>query len=287
MIKIWFISICIFLASFQAHSAQTYAEKGVLSVCADPFMLPFSNSESEGFENRIAEFMAEKMGMELQYEFFPQRMGFIRNTLKSEEGGIYKCDLVISVPEHFELAATTEPYYATSYVLAYVKEGKLAGLDDSEKLKDMVKSNNIDMKFGLTDRGPAQLWLAHRDLIGHMVPYQGHPGDVHYHPGQELMEDLAAGKIDATIVWGPTAGYYARKLKDKADIALLPIKRGGPNAEAIYSYNMSMAVRYGNKEWRDKINSVVQENREAIQKILNDYGVPLVELQKTVKQDDD
>jgi len=268
--------IFLFFFSINTQAVETYASKGILKVCADPFMLPFSNTESEGFENRISELLAEKLGMELEYEYFPQRMGFIRNTLKSEEGGIYKCDLVINVPESFELAATTDPYYTTTYMLAYVKGGKLDGLKSPDDLRGLVETNHIDMKFGLPDRGPAQLWLFYQELITYMVPYQGHPGDVKYHPGQRLMEDLVAGKIDATIVWGPTAGYFAKKYKDEAEIVLLPIQDSDQNAEAKYTYSMSMAVRYGEKEWKDRINTIVQDNIEEIHKILTDFGVPLV-----------
>ncbi|MCG8323902.1 MAG: quinoprotein dehydrogenase-associated putative ABC transporter substrate-binding protein [Thiotrichales bacterium] len=282
------ILIFSFIFTGPLQAAETYAEQGILSVCADPFMLPFSNTDGEGFENKIAELFAEKLDMELRYEYFPQRMGFIRNTLKNEDDGIYKCDLVINVPDSFELAATTEPYYATRYMLAYVKGGKLDGLDDSEKLREMVQANNIDMRFGLPDRGPAQLWLFYREMITHMIPYQGHPGDAKFHPGQQMMEDLVAGKIDATIVWGPTAGYYAKKLKDQAEIVLLPINDiDKQNAEAKYTYNMSMAVRYGNKEWKDKINQLLKDNKDDIDKILMDYGVPLAEIQETEKEDDD
>lgn len=266
----------LIICSIQLHAAETYASKGILRVCADPFMLPFSNAEGQGFENRISELLAEKLGMELEYEFFPQRMGFIRNTLKSEEGGLYKCDLVINVPESFELAATTDPYYTTTYMLAYVKGGKLDGLEKPEDLRNMVESGSIDLNFGVTERGPAQLWLFYNELLQYMTPYQGQPGNPKYHPGQKLMEDLAAGKIDATIVWGPTAGYYADKFKDQAEIILLPVKDSEENAEARYTYSMSMAVRYGEKEWKDRINKVVQENKAEIHRILEDFGVPLI-----------
>lgn len=271
--------IFLFIFSINAQAVETYASKGILKVCADPFMLPFSNTESEGFENKISELLAEKLGMQLEYEFFPQRMGFIRNTLKSDEDGMYKCDLVINVPESFELAATTDPYYTTTYMLAYVKGRKLDGLEKPEDLRAMVEENNIEMKFGLPDRGPAQLWLFYHELMSHMVPYQGQPGDPKYHPGQKLMEDLAAGKIDATIVWGPTAGFFAKKYKDKAEIILLPIKDSDQNAEAKYTYSMSMAVRYGEKKWKERINKLVQDNIEEIHNILRDYGVPLVDRQ--------
>ncbi len=262
-------------------------ENGILKVCADPYMLPFSNQEGEGYENKIAELMADKLGMELQYEFFPQRMGFIRNSLKKEnDSGGYNCDLVITVPEKFELASATDAYYTTTYSLAYVKGRNLDGLTDPEDLKDMVEKNNIDLKFGISDRGPQQLWLFYQNLMQYMKTYQGQPGDIKVHPGQKMMEALAKGDIDATIVWGPTAAYYAREYKDQAEIVLLPIKNLKENAEGRFEYSMSMAVRYGEKEWKEKIQKTINENIDGIHAILNEYGVPLIE-RTTPKQTDE
>ena len=101
-------------------------------VCADPYMLPMSNKDGEGYENKIAELLANKLGLKLKYEFFPQRMGFIRNTLRAESnsGLGYKCDIVINVPSGFELAATTDPYYTTSYALIYAKGRNLDSVTD-------------------------------------------------------------------------------------------------------------------------------------------------------------
>ena len=252
-----------------------------LKVCADPYMLPFSNQERQGYENKIAELFAKKLGMELEYTWFPQRIGFIRNTLKSEIGssGEYKCDLVMNVPSSFELAATTEPYYTTSYVLVYAKGRGLDDITDPNMLnEEFVEKHKPDLKFGLADKGPAQLWVFYQGLMSNMVPYQGQPGDPKLNPGKLLMDELVAGNIDATMVWGPTAGYYARQYKDKADLVLLPmIHNDKNNPEARYIYRMSMAVRYGEKAWKEKINQLLKENKKEIDKILLDYGVPFVE----------
>ncbi len=262
-------------------SNASYAEpdysNNILKVCADPYMLPFSNLKGEGYENKIAELLAKKMDMKLEYEFFPQRMGFIRNTLKREKDNTsYYCDLVVTVPENFELAATTDSYYTTTYSLAYMKGGKLDGLTDSNDLKKMVDENDIDLKFGITNRGPQQLWLFFNDLMGYMVTYQGMPGDIKEHPGQKLMADLADGKIDATIVWGPTAAFYAKEYAEKGEVVLLAIDDSKENAEGKFEYSMSMAVRYGEKEWKEKVDKTIKDNIDEIHQILSDYGVPLV-----------
>lgn len=258
---------------------EGYPDSEYLKVCADPYMLPMSNKKEEGYENKIAQLLATKLGLKLKYEFFPQRMGFIRNTLRAEsevaEG--YKCDLVINVPSNFELAATTEPYYTTSYVLVYAKGKKLDDVTEAEMLGKIVEDKQIDVKVGVADRGPGQLWVFYQNLMGRMVPYQGHPGDAKVAPGHTLIKDIVEGKIDTAVVWGPTAGFYARKYKDKAELVLLPIKDNTEkNAQMKYTYSNSMAVRYGEKAWKEKINNLVIENKEEIEKILTDYGVPLV-----------
>ncbi len=266
-----------------AFGEESKSMPTTLKVCADPYMLPFSNNEEQGYENKIAELLAKKMGMGLEYAWFPQRMGFIRNTLKKEVGtsGEYVCDLVITVPSSFELAATTDPYYSTTYFLVFAKGRGLDELTDPEKLGEYVTEHKPDFKIGVPDRGDAsQLWVFYQGLMGseNMVPYRGQPGDAKYHPGQLLMQDIADGKIDAAVIWGPTAGYYAKQLKDKAEFVMLPLKDDVKrNTEMKFTYSMSMAVRYGEKEWKDKINQVVKDNKDAIRKILTDYGVPLVE----------
>jgi len=287
--------LLIWMLSFLSASFMVYAEgtsdQNVLKVCADPYMLPFSNNEGQGYENKIAELLANKMNAKLEYTWFPQRMGFIRNTLKKEvesSSGKYACDLIINVPEKFELAATTDPYYATTYVLVYVKGRGLDEVTDPKMLSKFVEEKKPDLKFGLPDRGdPAQLWLFYQGLMGNMVPYQGQPGDPKVNPGQKMIDDLVNGTIDATIVWGPTAGYYAKKYKGKAELVLLPLEDDPKDPQMKYTYNLSMAVRYGENEWKEKINRLVKENKTEIDQILKDYGVPLKEIVEPKSKNDD
>ena len=266
---------------------QAPAKPDELRVCADPYMLPFSNRQGQGFENRIAELFAKELGVPLKYEFFPQRMGFIRNTLRAEIGkGRYKCDLVISVPEKFELAATTEPYYTSTYALVYAKGRGVDVVDDPSAFAEAAKKKG-DIKIGLADRGPAQLWVFRNGLMGNIKPYLGQPGDPKVNPGEEMVEDIAAGVIDAAIIWGPTAGYFAKKLKDKADLIVLPLHDDPGKPDMRFEYSMAMAVRYGEKAWKDRVNEFIKTNRDKINAILTDYGVPLLPLKISPAKDDD
>lgn len=277
----------VLLAAVMAATAAESADRRVLKVCADPYMLPFSNQELAGYENRIAQLFAEKLSWDLAYEWFPQRMGFIRNTLRSENtDGSFKCDLVISVPERFELAATTEPYYTSTYVLAFVK-GR--GLDDvtSPEMLAKVAEQGRKVRIGLSDQGPAQLWVFRQGLMDHMVPYLGQPGDPHESPGEMLMRDIAAGKIDASIIWGPSAGYFAGKLKEQAEFVLLPLKDDPKYPDMKFEFSIAMAVRHGEKDWLNQVNGLIRDNQPAIEAILREYGVPLLPLRKSPRREDD
>jgi mxaJ protein len=274
--------IAIILSTLLCQSVladESMPDSEFLKVCADPYMLPMSNKKEEGYENKIAELFAKKLGLKLKYEFFPQRMGFIRNTLRaeSEESPGFKCDLVISAPSNFELAATTEPYFTSTYTLVYAKGKKLDSITDPEMLDKFVNEDGNEIKIGLTDRGPQQLWVFYNNLLGTMVQYQGQSGDLKENPGQRMIEDVAKGKIDAALVWGPTAGYYAKQFeKEGIEIVLLPLKDDPKKPQMRFSYSFAMAVRYGEKEWKEKINSLIKENKTEIENILTDFGVPIV-----------
>ena len=246
-------------------------------VCADPYMLPMSNQNGEGYENKIAELLANKLGLKLKYEFFPQRIGFIRNTLRAEsDSGLgYKCDIVINVPSSFELAATTDPYYTTSYALIFAKGGKLDSVTDPSMLLDAVKASKEKVKIGLSDVGAAQLWVFYNGLMSYITPYQGQPGNPKANPAKTLIDDIVAGKIDATVVMGQSAGYWAKQYKDKTELVVLPIK-DDPERNIRLSYSFSMAVRYGDKAWKETINKLIKENKTEIEDILIDYNIPLI-----------
>ncbi|MGI8740624.1 MAG: transporter substrate-binding domain-containing protein [Gammaproteobacteria bacterium] len=104
------------------------ASAQALRVCADPNNLPFTNQQEQGFENRLAELIAAELGRsEVQYTWFAQRRGFIRNTLDADN-----CDVVMGQPADSEMVLTTEPYYRSTYAMVYRKDADYApqSLDD-------------------------------------------------------------------------------------------------------------------------------------------------------------
>ena len=285
-----YLFACLLLLNGAPALAVNVEEMTVLKVCADPYMLPFSNLKEQGFENRIAELFAEKLGVELQYEFFPQRIGFIRNTLRaeSESGTGYKCDLVMSAPVNFERAAATNPYYTSSYALVMAKGRGMDDVTSPEMLVDRVKNGGLKIRFGVTDRGQDQFWVFRHGLMGSIVPYQGQPGDPEEYPGKTLTEDLIAGKIDAAIIWGPIIGYFSRTMEGGEDLIMLPLGDDPTTPYLKFSFTVAMAVRHGEQEWRDKVNQLIAENQSEINAIMEGFGVPLLPLEKIeIREDDD
>jgi len=288
--KRYYLTCLLLLSAMSAMPAMAVdvEEMTILKVCADPYMLPFSNRKEQGFENKIAELFAEKLGVGLQYEFFPQRIGFIRNTLKaeSESGPGYKCDLVMSAPVNFERAAATKPYYTSSYALVLVKGRGMDDVTSPEMLVERV-NDGLRIKFGVTDRGQDQFWVAANGMMGSMIPYQGQPGDPEEYPGKTMTEDLISGKIDAAIIWGPIVGYFSRNMEGGENLIMLPLSDDPVNPYLKFSFTVAMAVRHGEQEWRAKVNQLIAENQTEIDAIMEGFGVPLLPLEEIEVQDDD
>ena len=267
-------AIALAAVTTAAHARDT------LKVCGDPDNLPFSNEAGAGFENKIAELMGSSMGLPVEYTWFPQNRGFIRQTLKSElRTGVYKCDVVIGAPSPYELAATTVPYYSSTWVLVYAK-GR--GIDDVKSASDFAtlpKERRDQIRLGIFDQGPGQLWAFYNGMMAKAVPYVARMAHVRDSP-LKIVEDIVADKIDAAIVWGPFAGHFQKSREEGDQIVLLSLadEQDPARPEMQFVYKIAMAVRYPDKEWKGQLNSFIEENREAIGEILEEFGVPLVPL---------
>lgn len=267
------------LATAVPAAAQQSAvgEDGVLRVCADPQSLPLSNRKQEGYENKIAELLAKDLGWKLEYTWFPQRMGFIRNTLRAKDPNSerFKCDLVIGVPAGFELASTTKPYFRSTYALAYVKGRGLDSVKTPEDLLKLPPEKLSKLKFGVFMQTPPVDWLLRHKLFDQAVSYQRQSGDPEAYPGEIIEKDLSAGKIDVAFAWGPIAGYFA-KMAPRRNIEVVPFR---PDPEIKFDYAIAMGVRFGEKDWKAKVEQLVEKNRPQIQSILASYGAPLLDEQ--------
>jgi mxaJ protein len=263
-------------ATAQPGAAEAPGADKVLRVCQDPNNLPLSNRAQEGFENKIAALFAQQLGWKLEHTWYPQRMGFIRNTLraKEEHAERYKCDLVTGVAQGFDMAATTHSYYRSSYAMAYVKGH---GLDRVKTLDDLLAldpAQRRKLRFGVFAGSPVTEWLLQNGLMEQVHWYQSQTGDAEQYPGEIVEKDLANGKIDVAFAWGPIAGYFARKTRGVA-IAAIPLQsRPGMKLD----FEIAMGVRHADKEFRQLIDRLIDSNHDKIDAILEQYGVPLAAL---------
>jgi quinoprotein dehydrogenase-associated probable ABC transporter substrate-binding protein len=246
-------------------------------VCADPNNPPYSDKQGQGFENKIAELLAKQLGKKLEYFWFPQRLGFIRNTLKAQlaDSGEYRCDVIIGYPTGAEMAATTKPYYRSTYTLVYVKKRGFDDIKSQEDLARLSEERRAKLKLAMFDSSPASTWLLKHGLVDHAIPYQTMTGDASINTAQSLEKDMKEGKLDMAIVWGPIAGWlrYHNKI---GPLELIPMHTEDNDREAKFEHSISMAVRIPDKARKAELERLIAENGEAIRKILATYQVPLV-----------
>jgi mxaJ protein len=254
----------------QTQQAQSTAPqpRQHLRVCADPNNLPFSNERLEGFENKIAALIAHEMNVDVRYTWWAQRRGFIRNTLKAGE-----CDLVVGVPNSFELSATTSPYYRSTYVFVYRKNSGLNihSFDDAILSKVKVGVQMIGDDFANTPPAHA---LTNRHIIQNVKGYTVYGDYAQANPPARIVEAVAKGEVDVAIVWGPLAGYFAKR--QKVPLEVVPVSPEIDLPYLPFVFDISMGVRRGDDAFKEELEQILARKRAEINSILDDYGVPRV-----------
>ena len=255
-------------------AAQQAPSRTAFRVCQDPNNLPFSSVKGEGYENKIAELFAKDLGLPVEYFSFPNRLAFIRNTLRFKlPGQDYPCDIVMGVPAGFDQVSATKPYYRSTYALVFAKGKGLEGVTSVDEFLALDRSKLRALKIGVYDRSPGSDWLSSHQLVDSAVPYLILNPDPEQYPGEIIEKELASGKLDAAVVWGPIAGYYATRIKSP-ELVVVPMKS---ERNIKFDYQMAMGVRYGEREWKQQIETLIEKRRPEITAILRDYGVPLLE----------
>ena len=267
------LSLAAVLVPGAAH-AQDPPTRTALRVCQDPNNLPFSSTRGDGIENRIADVFGKALGLPVTYYSFPQRLAFIRNTLRYKlPGDDYPCDIVMGVPVGFDQVSVTKPYYRSTYALVY-PQGR--GLDTVKTGEDFLKldpAKLASLRIGVYDRSPASLWLSKHGLVDRGVPYPIMNADPAQYPGEIIEKDLAAAKIDVAIVWGPIAGYFAKRISTPK-LVVVPLK-SEPGVK--FDFQMAMGVRYGERDWKQQVEGLLESRQAEIAAILAEYGVPVVD----------
>jgi quinoprotein dehydrogenase-associated probable ABC transporter substrate-binding protein len=233
----------------------------VFRACVDPRNMPFSNKNGDGFEDKLAELLASKLHEPASFTYFPQVIGFYRNTIDLD-----RCDVVMGVAQGYELVQTTNPYYRTTYALIFKPHSGLDGVDSLEdpRLKDK--------RIGVVAGTPPASLMVQNGLMAKAKPYPLTVDTRFDSPSKAMMDDLIAGRIDAGVLWGPIAGYYAKNASVPLTIAPLLKEQG---VQMVFP--ISLGVRHSDQDWKRKLNQLLADNQPEINKLLASFGVPLLD----------
>ena len=254
--------IAAFAQSSDDAGSLELVDPEVFRACGDPRNLPFSNEKGEGFENKLAELFAAKLGKKLGYTYFPQATGFVRNTL-----GSHRCDVIMGFPQGSDLVQVTVPYYRTTYALVSKPGSGFEGVNalDDPKLKER--------RIGVVAGTPPSTNMAINGLMAHVKPYPLTIDTRVDSSAQAMIDDIASGDIDCGILWGPMAGYFASRTNPALIVAPLLKETMGPPL----IYRIGMAVRPSDQEFKRTLNKLIAENQMEINKLLLSYDVPLLD----------
>lgn len=256
-INLTFLVFLIFGMGGAAHAA----DRSALRVCADPANLPFSSRNLDGFENKVADLFAKSLGLPVTYAWFPQTIGFIRNTLKAK-----KCDLIMGAVADQEPLQSTAPYYRSAYALVYRADSDLAGIDNLGDPRLQVSSLGI-----IAGTPPASI-MAMNGLLKNSKSFPLAVDRRHDAPAERMIAEIATGALDGGILWGPIAGYFAQKNGSNLIVVPLLKETKGPQM----TFAITMGVRHGDGEWQRTVDKLIASHRSEIDSILVSFAIPLV-----------
>jgi quinoprotein dehydrogenase-associated probable ABC transporter substrate-binding protein len=256
-------ALCTTPVSVTAQPADLVS-RTALRVCADPANMPFSNEAGEGFENKIAELLAADLKLPLEYTWFPQATGFVRNTL-----GAKRCDLVIGYVAGSEVIQSTNPYYKSAWTLIYRKDRELDGV---ESLTDARLKGR---RLGVVAGAPPATIMVTNGLMARAKPYALVVDRRYESPAEEMIRDIESGEIDGGVLWGPIAGYYVTK--SRTPLTVVPLVH--EDRSVPMAFRITLGLRHGETEWKHRLNDFLSVHRAEIEAILLRYGVPLLDEQ--------
>lgn len=253
-----------FALAAPVYAAET--QRPVLTVCADPNNMPFSNRAEQGFENRIAALIAKDLGMGIRYVWWAQRRGYVRNTLGGD-----MCDLWPGVAKGVDMINTTVPYYRSTYVFVTRADKPLGGLtfDDSR-----LRTLRIGVQMVGNDHmnTPPTHALAVRGIMDNVHGYMLYGNYEQPNPPAKIIEGVEKGDIDVAIAWGPMAGYFAKI--SPVRLRVEPVSPAVEGGQWPMTYSIAMGVRKGQAPFKAQVEQILRNERPAIARILADYGVP-------------
>ena len=239
-----------------------------LRVCSDPNNLPFSDSARNGFENKIASVVGRELERPVEYTWWAQRRGFVRNTLDAGA-----CDLVVGMSSGVDILTTTRPYYKSTYVFVSRRDRKLgiASFDDPRLQQLKIGVQLVGDDFANTPPAHA---LANRGMTKNIVGFTVYGDYGRAAPQSDIVTAVEQGRVDVAVVWGPVAGYFAKQSAIPLDI--VPVTPRVDLPYLPFVFDIAMGVRRGDSTFRNQLDEIITRRKPTIDSILTAYGVPLV-----------
>lgn len=257
-----FLGLILALQTPAQAQTSDLVDRTSLRVCADPANMPFSSKEQTGYENKLADLLGEKLGLPVTYTWFPQATGFVRRTLR-----LRKCDVIMGFAQGHELVQNSNHYFRSAYVLLHRFDSDLKGIQNLDDPRLAGK------KIGVIAGTPPATVMAMNGLMKDAKPFQLVVDRRFVSPAEDIVSEIVEGSLDAGVLWGPIGGYYAKQ--SDAAITLVPLTQEtkGPRM----SYRITMGLRPLEPDWKHQLNDFIKENQADIDKILIDFGVPLLD----------
>jgi quinoprotein dehydrogenase-associated probable ABC transporter substrate-binding protein len=245
-----------------AQTVPDLVTRDAFRVCADPANMPFSNRQAEGFENKIADIVADELKVPVRYFWLSQGPGFARNTLQT---GL--CDVIIGYAAGADPVQHTNPYYSSVYVLVVKADGPLA---DVTRLDDPRLKGH---RLGVIAATPPVDHLMEQGLIKDAKSYALLVERRFQSPGEDMIADLVSGEIDGGLLWGPIGGYFAKQAKAPLKVIPLVEDTGRPPL----SFRITFGIRPEEDDWKHKLNGIIAKRQADFNRVLASYGVPLLD----------
>ena len=260
------ILVTYFNGAHSRESAIEAVDTTTLRVCADPSNLPFSNENGDGFENDIAELIGEKLSIPVVYDFFPQVIGYVRNTLNKK-----KCDIIIGITASNDLVLNTVPYMRWAYSMVFLSDN---GIDVNRPDHPQL----ADLRIGAQAGTPPTFILQRYNLMSRVRPY-----NLTFDPrvaviGETMIDDLIDGITDIVFMSGPIASHYLNKKGfDQSKFTMIPLETTDQGWGKMDFYT-TMGVRDGETDWKKKLNKFIKTNQKEIDAILKKHNIPVLSL---------
>jgi mxaJ protein len=262
-------------AAQELHTNQL--KPGLLRICADPDNMPLSNQKGEGFEQKIAELIGKEWNTKIEYAWWPVRRGFFSRALN----GRY-CDVAIEAPAGLDMAGVTKPYFRSGYVFVTRKD---SGLDIKSLADPRLKKLKIGVNLLHSDaeNTPPAMALSRYGVVGNLTGYSTFYTDEDR--PEDIVEAVANKEVDVAIVWGPLAGYFAKK--SAVPLVVRPLAERDSLSDFPFRFNIAMGVRRRDNELRDSLDALLTRKQPEIQAILEQYNVPVFPVVEESAGDDD